>query len=78
MFDTNVAFAAHWDRKVIIYLFIYFVTVKSEFQFVIYEVFLCQCGKADTIQDYAGGGAHTCVSEHRLISISLSREPAGC
>lgn len=64
------------------FFFFLFVAVKSEFKFVTCAVFLSQrgikCGKADTIKDYTGGGAHTCVSKHGLISISLSREPTGC
>lgn len=41
-------------------VFSFFVAVKSESQFIIRQVFLYQCGKADTIKDYTGGEAHTC------------------
>lgn len=83
--NTIAVSVPRWDPRAVTFFFfliIFFVAVKSEFKFVTYAVLLSQrgikCGKADTIKDYTGGGAHTCVSKHGLISISLSREPAGC
>lgn len=59
MLNTKVVSAAHFDPKLGRFLGGFLVAVKSEF--VIYEVFLHQCGKADTIKDYTGGGsAHMC------------------
>lgn len=76
--NTDGVSAQRWDPDLVTFS----VAGKSEFKIVIYAVFLPQrgikCGKADTTKDYTGGRAHTCVSKHGLISISLSREPAGC